>query len=84
MVTAKISISDGLFYSKTLAMPSPETAGVGIAASLVLTDVLVFQLVAQTDSLGLVLDRFAVDNGGLEHLRDTSVNGITLHSHPNG
>ncbi|KAH8716084.1 hypothetical protein HC256_004865 [Beauveria bassiana] len=49
---------------------------------LQLTDILVFQLMGQTNFLRLVLDRFAVDNGRLEDLGDTSVNGITLHESP--
>lgn len=32
----------------------------------------------ESNSLRLVLDRFAVDNGRLEDLGDTSVDGVTL------
>lgn len=46
--------------------------------TLLLTDILVLQFVSQSDSLRLMLDGFAVDNGSLEHFNNTSVNGIAL------
>lgn len=51
----------------------------GVGASLLLTDVFVFQFMAEPNSLGLVLDGFAVDDSRLENLRDTSVDGVTLN-----
>ncbi len=73
----RISISHGLF-SGHLDRPARRRAGGGIATSLLLTDILIFQLMTESNSLRLVLDRFAVDNGRLEDLGDTSVDGVTL------
>jgi hypothetical protein len=45
------------------------------------TDVLVLQLVRQSDSLGLMLNRLAVHNGRLELLDNGLVDGVTLKPH---
>jgi hypothetical protein len=42
------------------------------------TDIFVRQLVGKPDSLRLVLDGLAVDDGRLELLRDTPMDGIAL------
>jgi hypothetical protein len=36
----------------------------------------------QANTLRLMLDRLAVNDGCLENLRDTSMNGVTLHIKP--
>lgn len=52
----------------------------GVGASLLLTNIFVFQLMAEPNSLRLVLDGFTVDDSRLENLRDTSVDGVALNS----
>lgn len=42
------------------------------------TNILIRQLVGEADSLRLVLDRLAVDNGGFELLDDALVDLVTL------
>lgn len=42
------------------------------------TNIFVCKLVSETDPLRLVLDRLAVDDGRLELLGDTSMDGIAL------
>jgi hypothetical protein len=44
----------------------------------VLTDVFVGQFVSETDSLRVVFNRFAIDDGDPELFHDRLVNGITL------
>lgn len=43
-----------------------------------LTDVFVRKLVGEADSLRLVLDRLAIDDGALELLDDGPMDGVTL------
>ena len=42
------------------------------------TNVLVGELVGETDSLRLVLDRLAIDDGALELLDDGPMDGVAL------
>ena len=43
-----------------------------------LTDVFVGKLMRQADTLGLMLDRFAVDDGVLKLFHDGLMDGVTL------
>lgn len=45
-----------------------------------LTNILIAQLVSETDTLRLVLDRLAIDDGCLKLLNDTAMDSVTLRA----
>ena len=73
-----MSQSGGYFLTMVTGHRDQSSNRTRIEYRRLLTDIFVGKLMRQADTLGLVLDRFAIHNSMLELFYDGFVDGVTL------